>query len=43
MNAVSEFDSALRRTKGSIVKLIAAANAKEGLATNGDMAILSLS
>ena len=43
VNAVSEFDSALRRTKGSIIKLIAAANAKEGLATNGDMAILSLS
>lgn len=43
VNAISEFDSALRRTKGSIVKLIAAANAKEGLATNGDMAILSMS
>ena len=43
VEAVSEFDSALRRTKGSIVKLIAAANAKEGLATNGDMAILSMS
>lgn len=43
INAVSEFDLALRRAKGSIVKLIAAANAKEGLATNGDMAILSIS
>ncbi|MCI7766709.1 MAG: hypothetical protein MSJ26_01850 [Oscillospiraceae bacterium] len=43
VEAVSEFDSALRRTKGSIVKLVAAANAKEGLATNGDMAILSMS
>ncbi|MGN1103172.1 MAG: hypothetical protein ACI4RG_13320 [Huintestinicola sp.] len=43
VNAISEFDKALRRTKGSIVKLIAAANAKEGLATNGDMAILSMS
>ena len=43
INAVTEFDKALRRTKGSIVKLIAAANVKEGLATNGDMAILSMS
>ena len=43
INAITEFDKALRRTKGSIVKLIAAANAKEGLATNGDMAILSMS
>ena len=43
INAVTEFDMALRRTKGSIVKLIVAANLKEGLATNGDMAILAMS
>ena len=43
VEAISEFDLALRRTKGSIVKLIADANVKEGLATNGDMAILSMS
>ena len=43
VNAISEFDKALRRTKGSLVKTIAAANEKEGVATNGDMAIISIS
>lgn len=43
VNAITEFDKAIRRTKGSIVKLIASANVKEGLASNGDMAILSIS
>ncbi len=41
--AISAFDSSLRQIEGSIAKRVSDANIKEGLATNGDMAILAMS
>lgn len=43
IEAVTAFDEALRQYQGNVVARIAAANEKEGLSNNGDMAILSMS
>lgn len=43
LTAIKAFDTSLREIKGNVVKRIVDANVKEGLATNGDMAILAMS
>ena len=43
VKAIIAFDTSLRATDGNIVRRIVDANVKEGLATNGDMAILAMS
>lgn len=43
VKAVTAFDSSLRAVEGNIISRIVDANVKEGLANNGDMAILAMS
>lgn len=43
VTVIKAFDTSLRSIEGNVVKRVVDANIKEGLATNGDMAILAMS
>ena len=43
VTAITAFDDSMRKIEGNVVRRIVDANVNEGLATNGDMAILAMS